>query len=343
MNRPCWNCRGVGIAEVWGLCPVCVGARYELWLCPTCDGAGGYWVQTATVASISITTGAGWNFVPSTQNGLAYTFFNFENQSVTFGAKDQNGTPLGWDRYVQWHVTDIINDYVIYDWLTQPTITIDGLWGGRAFLVNARTANSPVNHEVEVSFAGGTYGYGVEGNPYKVRQDDNTFPYAAARRAGCSLGCLRNILYIKGKPVPTEDAIVQVLAQHGKSESDFGDENIGMSHAELEQRCNQVLQPYGLTATRQNGITRDAVRDKLNNGTVLIVGVTIAVGDINDPNNMLRQVGHVIVMRKVAENKIEVIDPGDGSRKRYTLDKALAKIEFVSNPPITGRIWEITP
>ena len=56
----------------------------------------------------------------------------------------------------------------------------------------------------------------------------------------------------------------------------------------------------------------------------------------------------VIVMRRVNNVfgggfKIEIMDPYDGTKKKRTIDEAMEKIVFASDPPITSKIREITP
>jgi hypothetical protein len=134
---------------------------------------------------------------------------------------------------------------------------------------------------------------------------------------------------------------VQTLAQNGKPESEFWEP--GLQDGEAEQRFNQVLNAYDLAATRRNAISPDGVREKLNSGAVLIVGKKIKVYDRNDPMALPRLIGHMVVMRKVSDTKIEIIDPADGTKKKFSFEKALDKITWVSDPPITGVVWEITP
>ena len=301
------------------------------------------WIPTENwkVSGLSLSTGTGWEFVANVQNGSSYVFHNMGSDTVTLRARDAWGNIA--DSGIQWHVTDLINDVVTQDWSTNPTFTIGNLAAGKAIQVRSRRAGGSTEFSTNLSFASGNWHYGSNG---KRAEADNTYPYGSQRVGACSLGCLRNVLKIKNKEVPTENDIVSVLASNGKPEADFLKGGVAMGHSEAEARFNLILNPKGLSATNHDPISRDQILAKLNDGNVLIVGIKKWIGDPRDPENPLRIENHMIVMRKVTPlfggPKIEIIDPAEGETTKKPSDKAMDLIDFGGNPPSTARIWEIS-
>ena len=296
-----------------------------------------------SVGGVSLTTGSGWEIFPNLSANSSMTLYNAYSDTFTLRARDQGGNMLASN--VQWHVTDLIDDVVTHDWVTQPSITFNDLWSGKAYKIKSRTIGSSSECEVELSFAEGTYELGAGGNPGKIRTD-NSWPYGAERISGCALASLRNILHFKGMPVPTEDDIMDWLKNLGADESKYLGEGpgYGMSTAETEERFNEVLNPFGLQATRQGAISRQELQNLLDNGAVVAVGTKLVKWDENHPESGVKTVGHMLVMHKVynifGQPRIEIIDPADGTRKRFSFDEALDKVQWDVSP---REVWKVSP
>jgi hypothetical protein len=288
------------------------------------------------ISSLGVTTATGWEFAPTLYHNSSNVLLNFGADTLTIRGKDGNGGLLG--SGLAWSITDLVNGVVTQDWTTQDSISLGNLSAGPAFRIQVRFMGSTSTFETVFDFATGTVAYGAGG---KIRSSpDNSYPYQQERQASCVLVCLRHVLYLKGKSVPTEDALVAIMVANGKSESDFLTGK-GILHSEMTSKLNLVLNPYGLTAVAATtALTEPDVLDKLNAGKVIIVGHVLDTKDkyaaVNfDPN-------HALVMRKVGA-KIEIIDSSTGKAKLEDPVKALSYLVWGGSPPVTGLVWEITP
>jgi hypothetical protein len=294
------------------------------------------------ISSVSLVTGSGWEFAPSVLKNSSNMFFNFTGETLTVRAKTATGSVV--DQGLQWHVTDVVNDVVTHDWVTQNTLSLGSLASGPAFLVEARFLGSNAHFAVRLDFAAGSHGLGIDGDAHKYRRA-NSFPYGQERASTCVLASLRNVLAIKGAEViPTEAEIIHVMVANGMTLYDFilkGSDR-GIDPDDLEAKANLILNPKGFAATRHT-LSKSEMTTKLNEGSVFIIGTrvnSLVIGDFSINDN------HAVVIRKNG-SIYEVIDPGTEKVTKYKADKLDIVLSHLAwsngSPPITNQAWEITP